>query len=116
MFQFLRGIALIVAIILNCGTAFGQNDLSANTRMPGCRSFLSRNHQTDEEFGYGAQCAGLIEGIAFAASGICPPASATKGQAIRVVVKYIDDRPERQNEDFRALAREALRAAWPCKK
>jgi hypothetical protein len=50
----------------------------------------------------------------------CPsdiaPAGEIHGQSIRVVVKYIDDRPERQHEDFMALALEALRAAWPCKK
>ena len=40
----------------------------------------------------------------------------TTNQAIAVVVKYIEARPERMHEDFRALALEALTAAWPCKR
>jgi hypothetical protein len=31
-------------------------------------------------------------------------------------MKYIDSRPERLHQDFRALALEALQAAFPCKK
>jgi hypothetical protein len=31
-----------------------------------------------------------------------------------IVVRYIDDRPARQQEDFRELALEALKNAWPC--
>src|SRR4029453_4871755 len=30
-------------------------------------------------------------------------------------VQYIDARPARMHEDFRILAAEAMRAAWPCK-
>jgi Rap1a immunity proteins len=37
-------------------------------------------------------------------------------QIVLVVLKYIDARPARLNEDFRLLAAEALVAAWPCKK
>jgi hypothetical protein len=34
---------------------------------------------------------------------------------VLVVVKYIDERPERMHERFTKLAYEALKAAWPCK-
>jgi hypothetical protein len=33
---------------------------------------------------------------------------------VRVVVAYIEARPARVHEDFRNLALEALREAWPC--
>ena len=118
MFQFLRGIVLIAAMILNCGTIFGQEDpLSANARLPGCRDFINTSFGNDDKlFGQAMHCAGLVEGIAFAASGLCIDPRSTGGQNIRVVVKYIDDRPARMHESFAALALEALRAAWPCKK
>jgi Rap1a immunity proteins len=45
----------------------------------------------------------------------CVPPTATIGQMVRVVVKYIDQRPERLHEQFTVLAYEALKAAWPCK-
>jgi hypothetical protein len=32
-----------------------------------------------------------------------------------VAVTYVEARPDRMQEDFRALAVEAMREAWPCK-
>jgi hypothetical protein len=121
MFQYLRGIALIAALLLNCGAAVGQQDVfSANAVMPGCRTFLGDMAQakTSEALD-AARCLGLVEGIVYGASAgmlVCNEPTVTAGQAIRVVTKYIESRPERLHQDFRALALEALRAAWPCKK
>jgi hypothetical protein len=39
----------------------------------------------------------------------------TINQAVRVVIAYIEARPDRMYEDFTDLALEALQAAWPCK-
>jgi hypothetical protein len=44
----------------------------------------------------------------------CTPEGSTMNQARKVVIKYIDDRPERLHEPFLVLAIEALRKAWPC--
>jgi hypothetical protein len=38
------------------------------------------------------------------------------GQAVGVVVRYIDQRPERMHEKFMTLALEALQQAWPCRR
>ena len=38
----------------------------------------------------------------------------TIDQGVRVVVAYIDARPERLHERFASLAFQALIAAWPC--
>jgi hypothetical protein len=40
----------------------------------------------------------------------------TNDQAVAVVIKYIEARPERMHEPFGMLALEALTAAWPCKR
>jgi hypothetical protein len=45
----------------------------------------------------------------------CIPQNATNSQMVRVVIQYIDQRPQRMHEHFTALAYEALRTAWPCK-
>jgi hypothetical protein len=113
MFQFLRGVALIAAIMLNCKVAGAAFDPSANGRMPGCRGFLAKTGQNFLDQGY---CAGLIDGIIFGATNLCAPQTGTLDQALRVVVQYIDGRPARMHEDFRVLSIEALLAAWPCKK
>jgi len=39
----------------------------------------------------------------------------TPEQAIKVVMKYIEERPEEMHKSFGALATAALIKAWPCK-
>jgi hypothetical protein len=122
MFQSLRGIVLITALTLNCGAAFAQKDLiSANAMMPGCRIFASDNLDmpVKESLAFSvAKCAGLVEGIAYGGYGlgVCNAPEVTVGQLVRLVVKYIDARPERQHENFKLLALEALKAAFQCKR
>jgi hypothetical protein len=43
-----------------------------------------------------------------------PAEGVTQGQAVAVVVKYIEARPERMHESFGKLALLALVTAWPC--
>ena len=63
---------------------------------------------------------GVVSGIkqmVAAQNIICVPLNVTNGQATRVVVKYIDERPQRQHEAFAPLVIEALSGAFPsCKK
>jgi hypothetical protein len=89
---------------------------SANAVVSGCRFFdgptTSHNSRFDP-FGQG-YCVGLLEGLDY--EGVqCRPREVTLGQIVRVVVQYIDSRPARMHEDFRVLAIEAMKAAWPCK-
>jgi hypothetical protein len=59
-------------------------------------------------------CIGLLKGLYYLSSDDCIPPAITIGAVARMVVKYIDDRPTRMHEDFRELALEALKTAWPC--
>jgi hypothetical protein len=90
----------------------GLDASTATYTMPGCRDFLVSRGQKPLFERY---CAVLVRGFGYAGSGVCAPAAFTDEQAVRIVVQYIDARPERQHENFSALALEALQAAWPCK-
>ena len=114
MFHYLRGIALIATMIFCCGAACAANGYSANVIMVGCRAFVS-DGQSQASLVDRGYCAGLVDGISYALGGVCTNPNVTIGQKVRVVVKYVDDRPARQDENFILLAFEALRAAWPCK-
>ncbi len=115
MVRFSRSIIFIAAIFLNGRSVLAQEHQSANVIMEGCRAFI---HDPTPPGLYmaAAFCAGLVEGLVSADPDSCPPTDATNAQAIRVVVKYIEDRPARLHERFNKLALEALRAAFPCKK
>jgi hypothetical protein len=68
------------------------------------------------------RCLGQIEIILFLGfadslapkAKFCPPDGATVAQTQKVILKYIEDRPQRLHEPFMFLALEAVRAAWPC--
>jgi Rap1a immunity proteins len=91
---------------------------SANYLMPACRNWIAfaGDRQGIDE----ALCAGIISGLAYTVkflppdSSSCSPQGVTTGEMVRVVVAYIERRPERMHEDFRRLVVEAWHEAWPC--
>jgi hypothetical protein len=101
--------ASIVLAITAMGAA--EEPSSANYVMPACWHYL--NSSKVDYFGQG-RCIGLVEGLGYLANR-CTPAGVTVRQAILVVATYIAGRPTRMHEDFKDLALEALRTAWPCK-
>jgi len=114
VFGCLRVIIVMAAIILSCGFAFADDAaFSAHDLMAGCRAYI-RNTISNEDYFAAKYCAQIIDGIVGTERGMCPPASSNEERA-GVVVKYIDARPARLHENFEKLAREALRAAFPCK-
>jgi hypothetical protein len=60
-------------------------------------------------------CLGLAQGIPYGSPLVCPPAGVTNGQSVRVVVKFLNDNPEKLNLDEDELVTLALSKAFPCK-
>jgi hypothetical protein len=57
---------------------------------------------------------GLDAGVHYIDAKSCAPDNTTNDQLMRVVLAYIEVRPQRMNEEFMKLVVEALRSAWPC--
>src|SRR5215468_506995 len=118
----LGAIALIVALIFNCGVAVAEpNQTSADYVMPGCRDAaslitFSNVGESEQQVSLMGFCAGIVAGFSFMGQpyGICVPAGTTAQQATSIVVQYIDGQPARIHENFNRFAVEALRANWPC--
>jgi hypothetical protein len=124
MMRLLSLIAVAAAALLNCRLAVAEPDqTSASYWMPACRDAASSNFYSDNSgepetvhvFKMGF-CAGVINGVIYMKKfiGVCQPDGISAQETTRVVVAYIDKRPERMNENFKVLAVEALQAAWPC--
>jgi hypothetical protein len=112
--SFARLLAIVGAAVLWPTPAISGNT-TANEAMEGCRFFLTdAGSATLKQINAQGFCRGAVE--ALIATQYCPPEGVTIGQAVRVVVQYIDNRPARLNEPFAALAAEALQGAWPCNK
>jgi hypothetical protein len=109
-------ITLFLITALMGSQAYADPDLqSANYQMPACRKYAMEDYSSAFESGH---CVGSIDALMSVSPvlGFCLPPTATTGQGVRVVVHYIDGRPERLHQNFIALAIEALRAAWPCQR
>jgi hypothetical protein len=107
----------VVAILLVLTMPASAQDInSANFYLPGCKGIL--DPREDTPMWKKGHCAGFVAGLGYAVRGkdFCPPDGVTTAQAVAVVVKYIEARPERMHEEFGDLALEALTAAWPCKR
>jgi Rap1a immunity proteins len=104
----------LLAIAVSVSSAAAQQDYnSANFMLPHCQRSLSGQPGAMFE----SVCAGSITTFVFVGRDlrICPDHRVTPEQMIRVVITYIEVRPERLHEDWRELALEALRDAWPCR-
>jgi Rap1a immunity proteins len=110
----LSGFVLIAALMLSGSSALAEDKNSANFMMPSCRKLLTND---DSEPYLQGICYGIIKTLYFMGGGKCAPSGVvTVSQNTRVVVQYIDARPARMHEDFRELALEAMKAAWPCRR
>lgn len=110
----LRPLVGALSMIAFASAASGQSvdTSSANWVMPGCLG-------TSNDFRQGV-CSGEVEALVVIGQLLpigqrfCTPTGSTRGQAVRVVVAYIQQNPARTHEPFATLAVEALRRAWPC--
>jgi len=87
---------------------------TADFYLSGCKDFIAGRSNF-----FAGRCVGAVEVLDALNSDtklFCPPDNIDNLQRVRIIVSYIDARPERKNEDFRLLANEALAKAWPCKK
>jgi len=87
---------------------------TADFYLGGCKDFIAGKSNF-----FAGRCVGAVEVLDALNSDtklFCPPNNTDNLQRVRIIVSYIDGRPERKNEDFRLLANEAMAKAWPCKK
>jgi hypothetical protein len=114
MTKFAVAILLMLTMSAN---AQSNPQTSANEMLPGCKGLISDKTPPLREALRQGRCAGYVAGLVYARSVyLCVPEGATPEQGVRVVIKYIEARPERMQEPFGKLALEALEEAWPCKR
>lgn len=111
---------LIVILLCVLGRpAFAEQDFdSGNYMLPHCKALVD-----DKPPGvWQGQCGGIIDTLMWVGSSLpepnrfCPPAHIPPSQAHRVVLRYLEQHPEKLHEGFKGLAFSALMEAWPCPK
>jgi hypothetical protein len=117
MISILSGISIIAAATIgNSKVVFAEDAMTAINVMPGCRDVgLARRDTPRTDYLQGV-CVGTAYTLAtMPPLGDCVPPQ-TNEQLVRVIVKYIDSRPELLHENFQLLAYTALREMWPCQR
>ena len=85
----------------------------ADFYLPGCKDFLAGRSNF-----LSGRCVGAVEVLDDLGSGtklFCPPEATNNVDRVRVIVTYIEARPERLKDGFGLMANEAMAKAWPCK-
>jgi Rap1a immunity proteins len=111
---------LALAILLAIFTSTAQADPPAVARtntagfyLAGCKDFIKGKSNF-----LGGRCVGAVEvldALSHDTKAFCAPEATNNLERVRIIVAYIETRPERMKEDFRFLANEAMANAWPCK-
>jgi hypothetical protein len=103
----------LLATAKAAGPAASSRMFSADFYLGGCKDFVAGKSNF-----FAGRCVGAVEVLdALNADTklFCPPDNTDNLQRVRTIVSYIEARPDRQKEDFRLLANEAMAKAWPCK-
>ena len=110
---------LIIILIFAASRASAQIVVidDGHAMLPHCRSaLLHTDHYTLEE-GF---CVGTVRTVATFGQLLpetyrfCPPRGVTREVILRVVVDYLERRPEDRNSALWQIADSAFQHAWPC--
>ncbi|WP_114943216.1 Rap1a/Tai family immunity protein [Microvirga calopogonii] len=76
----------------------------------------SKQWTSENYMAFGA-CGTFVRDMMYfqSAFGVCVPRETTPAQVARVLLKFLNDHPERHHEEVRLLAIDALRQVWACK-
>ena len=106
--------AIVTCFQLASGTVqAAEKSYTAKDLLQDCKDSLRERAAFPRPF-YSGLCMGLVAGVHYVDAKSCAPEDATNSQLMRVVLAYIEVRPQRMNEEFMKLVVEALRNAWPC--
>src|SRR5262249_16117225 len=117
---------LLPSLLIVCGVSAvaqpaSKSDTSANDIFLGCKAFVAGQALTLQLNAGGNYCSGIVDALAGVTKYLqppewqsCAPPNSDARQLARVVINYIEARPQRMHEDFRRLTMEAFHNAWPC--
>jgi hypothetical protein len=85
-----------------------------------CGLLVQKSFRDQDEARFAGSCDGMIETAMLFSPNLpaelraCPPAQGSTLESAKILLRYIDNNPDRLNEPGITLALEAFRDAWPC--
>jgi hypothetical protein len=108
-------IGLLIGAVGSAAAQPADSIVATGPLLMGCRS-LVQNDPNGDQMQMGA-CAGAVRAtvdISRSLRRACPPVNDVVIDAARVVIMFVDERPERKSEEFGPLALTAIGYRWPC--
>ncbi|WP_447890104.1 Rap1a/Tai family immunity protein [Pseudomonas hormoni] len=118
------GIAATIALVTALMSGGAMAD--GNILLAQCQQFIKgMDLEKDYDRVQAGMCVGFVEGVLATSSfydeelpkegKLCTPTTATNGQLVRIVVKYMKDNPAKLNQGKTGLVWRAIKDAYPCK-
>jgi hypothetical protein len=103
--------------LISSQTHSQEDGHSGNALYRGCKAAVDGQVRTDLQKMQGGMCAGTVNTVIVLMNDIafCPPKGSSLGQAMKILVKHMDDNPSVLHQELAVLAEQALQRAWPCK-
>jgi hypothetical protein len=85
-----------------------------------CRALIDGSFHDYDEARFAGSCEGMIETAMVFSPNMpadvraCPPTQGSILESVKVLLRYLDNNPDRLNEAGITLAIEAFRDVWPC--
>lgn len=113
-------IIVVSLALLVAGTANGTVVDTGADAQRYCALLVDGSFHDNGEARSAGACEGMIETAMFFSPNLpsdvrgCPPALGSITESAKVLLRYLDQNPDRLNEAGITLAIEAFRDAWPC--
>ncbi len=107
---------LLVFGLALTASSFGEGNPTGNNLLNDCTVATKEGVKTGAENYDQGYCTGLVNALLFAGYGVCPATGVTTGQGIKIVLKFLNDHPDKLHLDDALLGQQALSEAFPCKK
>jgi Ssp1 endopeptidase immunity protein Rap1a len=112
---------LVLVLAGQCRAADSGTELLKECQLLQRATTGSDSKLTSLELFQAGKCMGIVEGIMFTGKLLseplrfCSPEGVTMDQAVGVLLKFLNAKPQLARENGEALAGVAFHAAWPCK-
>jgi hypothetical protein len=109
--------SIVFAVMAAMATPAAAQEDTGNYMLPYCQALVQGK---PGDVGMAGVCAGTISALVYVGHALpgavrfCPPRNTPNGQHQRVVLAYLERNPPSLHLNFKELALNAMREAWPC--
>jgi len=110
--------AIVMSMLFVSNNSLSKEfNFTGNDLYQGCKAAVTRQMPTETLKIHAGICLGIVNTVIVLHGGelICPPANVSTDQTIMMLVKYMEDNPDKLNYPLSFLAEDFFTNTWTCK-